>query len=396
MPDPIMAAAAWAGTYLIHSTLALCAAWVLDRVLLPGRAGAARELFWRSALLVPLASATLRPWTAGVGLASRAKELAIPRAGVRSVASLAGDAVASLTAAALAVWVLIAAASVIRLVIAHRRLRGGMRTRHPTPREEQRIRDAAGTGLPRVRISEELDVPTAFWKEIWLPARVFRELTLAQFGAVLAHEAAHIARRDPLWRWCAALVQRILFFQPLNTAAARRLRELSEYSCDDEAAARGGGVALASALALFATRVHGGPRATAPAALAGRESLTVERVRRLLESKPARQQRVPMLVRSAAPAVLAAVLSTLAPAFGGNAPVYTVSATDPAGRFTLTLSGGRVLAASVAGIPLARNRIHQQGKYVRLDDPSAAGLLVRLTGSGGIEWSPRRTSRAAP
>lgn len=54
----------------------------------------------------------------------------------------------------------------------------------------------------------------------------------------LAHEAAHLRRRDLLWQVPAALCQLIFWFLPFVPIANRRLRESTEAACDAEALRR--------------------------------------------------------------------------------------------------------------------------------------------------------------
>lgn len=119
---------------------------------------------------------------------------------------------------------------------------------------------------------------------IVLPARGLDELSDAQLRAVLAHEACHLERRDPLWQWWARLVASVLFFQPLNRLCCRRMEEVAELESDDRAYRRlGGGRALAESIALVSGWAVEG--AVAPA-LARGQGLTLARVSRLLGSRP--------------------------------------------------------------------------------------------------------------
>jgi beta-lactamase regulating signal transducer with metallopeptidase domain len=402
MTTPEATALAWAGTYLIHSSLLLGAAWLLERVL-PARLERARELAWRVALLVPIVSATVQAALGGAAAELRPPRLTLESllpvpAAARLAAGGGADGTGIAGTVLLALWGAVAAAAVVRLVAAHRRVRARAgRTRLPTPAEDRRILQALGAApRPPIRISPRLALPTVFWNEIWLPERALRDLTPGELGAVLAHESAHLARRDPFWRWTAALVQRLLFFQPLNGLAVSRLREISECLCDDHAlGGRGRGVEMVSALAAVSRWAQSGAAPAAAAGLVGEESLTVRRVRRLLDGKRARPRELPLLLRAGAPALLSIVLCTFAPGFRGGPPVYTVYATDPAGDFTVTLRGTRVLGASLGGRPLPSDRIRQDGATVHLaDDPSRA-FVVRLTGNG-IEWAPRPASPRQP
>jgi beta-lactamase regulating signal transducer with metallopeptidase domain len=61
----------------------------------------------------------------------------------------------------------------------------------------------------------------------------------ARLRVVLAHELAHVRRRDSAWVMMSALVRSIYWFNPLVWMAARRLRHESERCCDDAVLATG-------------------------------------------------------------------------------------------------------------------------------------------------------------
>jgi hypothetical protein len=79
-------------------------------------------------------------------------------------------------------------------------------------------------------------VPVAFRREICVPVRALRELPHDELRALLAHEAAHVMRRDAAWLIVSALVRTLGWWQPLNFLAASRLRLAMELCCDDRAA----------------------------------------------------------------------------------------------------------------------------------------------------------------
>ena len=86
-----------------------------------------------------------------------------------------------------------------------------------------------------------------------MPETALTELDLEQQRSMLAHELAHLARRDPIWLALASLIERVLWIQPLNRLAVSRLHTLAECFCDDWALRRSvTPVALASALARVA------------------------------------------------------------------------------------------------------------------------------------------------
>jgi beta-lactamase regulating signal transducer with metallopeptidase domain len=333
----------WAGTYLIHSTILLALAWGFGRVASP-RLDAARELAWRTAITVPLVTASAQSFLGASVIGGRLLDLPLRAVETGASAISAGHArgltpPAGLEWALLSLWAAVACVAVLRLVVAHRRLRRDAgELRAPRAGERRLIREALGARRPpRLRIAAVLALPTAFRGEIWLPERALRELTRGELRAVLAHELAHLRRHDVPWRWFAALCERVLFFQPLNRLAASRLRQLSECLCDESALAAGSGVELASALLAVSRWMDGELLPATAAALMDEESLAVRRVRRLLDGDRPRTQALPGAVRLVAPLLVCVGLGAVAPGVARAAPVYTIQALDPAGPFQLRL-----------------------------------------------------------
>jgi TonB family protein len=61
----------------------------------------------------------------------------------------------------------------------------------------------------------------------------------SQLNAVLAHEAEHASRRDPLVQWLALFNRAVFWFHPLAWWLSRRLSALAEEACDDAVLAGG-------------------------------------------------------------------------------------------------------------------------------------------------------------
>jgi Zn-dependent protease with chaperone function len=122
--------------------------------------------------------------------------------------------------------------------------------------------------------------------------------------AVLAHERAHVRRREPLRR-LAASVALALHLPGVSGAVARALRAAEEASADAEAArALGDGVRVAEALVRFARL-----RLAAPLA-AGFEADALEaRVREVLASPPRSERPGAGWLLAAAGAALATALA---------------------------------------------------------------------------------------
>lgn len=367
---------AFLATYGIHSTLLLGLAWLATRVL---DHPAAAERVWRAALVLSLGS----PWLTDQiyhGWGRQPIVLALDQPG--AMLSAAGLGI-SWPALVLALWLGVACLGVIRLVRSHRAL----------------LRSAAGRPLPamaalgfRVTVSPAIEVPLVLRGQIYLPERALVELSPAELRAVIAHEAAHLERHDQVWRWLAALTARVFFFQPLNRIAAAQLRELSECLCDDRAVrVTGSGRALASALATAAGWLRRGPPVLTPA-MANVDSLTLRRVRRLLSPPASCRSGIQVRTGAGAVALLFGAITAFAPRLEqAQAPAgpYVIRGRDPAGVFTLTVERGRVIGATVDGLPLPASRVRQRGSRLELLGEDAAAFSLRLTPRGGITWQAR-------
>jgi hypothetical protein len=156
-------------------------------------------------------------------------------------------------------------------------------------------RAAGMRGRVRLSTSPWLTVPIALGivrREICLPERALSELGPGQQRALLAHELAHVRRRDPAWFLALAVIERAFFFQPLNRVARRRLSDVAEILCDDDAVRwTGERLSLASCLTEIAHWLVGGARPLPAPGMAGPDSRLGARVRRLLDdrSSPARE-----------------------------------------------------------------------------------------------------------
>jgi len=121
--------------------------------------------------------------------------------------------------------------------------------------------------------------------EICVPGSLFHTLTPEERCCALAHELAHVARRDPLWQLIAGVIQAVFFFQPLNRLAARRLREDAEFVADDWAVRQTGSpMGLARCLIAVAGWAVPGTESAPEATMAMAEggSPLILRVERLL------------------------------------------------------------------------------------------------------------------
>lgn len=81
------------------------------------------------------------------------------------------------------------------------------------------------------------DVPTPLLigirrPTILLPTAVAEEATEAQLGWILAHEAAHMQRKDMLWGWISLLARSLFFFHPIVWLTWREWTLAQESACD--------------------------------------------------------------------------------------------------------------------------------------------------------------------
>jgi beta-lactamase regulating signal transducer with metallopeptidase domain len=340
---------AWLLTYALHSTMFLALAALASRRLAQ-RMPAVEETVWRFALVAGLATASLQlavgrePLVGSWHLETSARSAVsapAPSATVsrlpRALEARTADALpappqveasteslsVSLPAALAGIWLAGALLLASVWLAGYLRLRRRLRPR-PQVLEATMVsllgelRERAGLRQPvRLSCSSRLPVPVALGMrrpEICVPPRALAGLAPEQQEGMLAHELAHLVRRDPFWLAFGRLLASVLFFQPLNWIAVRRLRELSELLCDEWAVGRTGRpVSLARCLAEVAGwSVQ--PLGSLPApGMADRPSNLARRIRRLLEEARSPQRKVH-------PAWLAAGMLTLVVAVAAAAP----------------------------------------------------------------------------
>lgn len=128
-----------------------------------------------------------------------------------------------------------------------------------------------------------------FTPVILLPLSVASGLRPAELEMVLAHELAHILRRDYLFNFVQTLAETVFFYHPAVWFLAAVLHAERENCCDDLAAQLGGNPRqLARALAaLAALTAEAAPLPRLTLAAGGRRDSLLGRVRRLAYGRPA-------------------------------------------------------------------------------------------------------------
>lgn len=305
----------WFATLALHSSLLLVGALAAERFVSKARN---REVLWRSAILLPFATATLAAWTS-IGsmtwLVTRSREALVGELPLMPLepghfAPLL-DADTTLQSPTLRTGILLAcflvtAIGLYRFALQRVRLTFWLmpRKRVVDSKDDERglvarIADLARSlGMsrqPRVSVHKDLTTPIAFGifrPEVCVPTRPLEELGERELDAALAHEVAHLACRDPLAFLLQNALVKLFWWQPLFRLACRRLEELAEFRCDALAADQTDKKAVASCLVELASWVHGKTAiAAALPSMAGRSSSLRRRVERVLDvDEPARFQ----------------------------------------------------------------------------------------------------------
>jgi len=297
---------AWLLTYLIHSTALLGIAWLVTRRwrLEP----AAADLLWKVALLAPLITGSIQsrlelatPQAVRLPVAAApqvlpSNEPAAPAAPIEQASQPSATPSPRPQAPSLAflvvlLWAVIALASSLyylarRLILVGRLADRRLVSDGPLAATLAELRQA--TGIRRrvhLTMARTISSPVALGlSEICVPELALSDLGMEQQRSMLAHELAHLARRDSLWLAGASLMERVFFFQPLNRLARRELETSAEYLSDEWAMRKtGSAVSLAKCLATVAEWIQASPLGVPVAGLAERRSLLVSRIARLLE-----------------------------------------------------------------------------------------------------------------
>ncbi len=323
--------------YLVHSSVLLCSAWLVERSGVV-RSVAGRELLWRAALLAGLVTASapllLPPGSGAFGSMGGRQAAgalspepskgvvvgATPRQvsgsvsasanreeGVGTVSLSQGDrslpampprlqlemprVVAEFAGWLALAWFAVALVGIFRILHELSRRRAEVARLQPC-RDVRvvacvaKLSAAHGLSAPRIVEDPESGSPTANpgWV-LTLPAWSLRDGFSPPLEATLAHELGHLARRDPTWRCVAAALCAIFWFQPLNRLAARRLGALAELGADGWAiSATGNRHALAQSLFRCAQELVPGRELSLAVPMVGNASV-LHRIERILEER---------------------------------------------------------------------------------------------------------------
>ncbi len=254
-------------TYGVHSFVACLLALGANRLI---RRPQDREVLWKVALLAPLVTAaalvlvsTLSDRGRFVDLADLARRVvptSLPGRDVQvrvlklgessSVIRRVTDPVTRvISATTLAIASLCCLCAMLRLLYRRRRLSHAIAER----RIVGELPTSAGAALTLSTAS--LPSPLALGpREICLPTDVVATFSDSHQRSLIAHETAHLERRDPAWFFVLDAIAALSAFQPLVFVVIRSFRRDVELICDEDAVRRTSDRgSLIAALALLAS-----------------------------------------------------------------------------------------------------------------------------------------------
>lgn len=225
---------------------------------------------------------------------------------------------------------------------------------------------------------------------VLLPVGLLNQLNPAEVEAVLAHELAHIARRDWVFNLLQAFIESVFYFHPAVWWMSGIVRREREDCCDDTAVALCGSplhyakallrvqeMAVSATAAGLALGLDGGP-ATAPAR---RRMLLLERVRRILNQP---QHKSHNMEKSVATAVLLALL--LLVGLRANTPKVIESAlaqiSDLAPDFLTTQTNDYQMLGDSLPKPKGKQKITREDDSRRVEAEFQDGQVTRLNIDG--------------
>jgi Zn-dependent protease with chaperone function len=352
----------WLITYSIHSTLLIGALLVLTSTSFGRRSfGRSGSWLWRFALVGGVVTASLQTIRSGAPLAGTLRldgdtpaqtmvRVEVNRAATAltspsSVPPLRdGKAVVNASISVtplwplvvLGAWFVVASALLSWFLVVRARF---LRTIGPRTTADHTLagnalrhlmREGRITRHVQLTLSDRLTSPVALGSdEICLPERALSELDPIRMESILAHELAHLVRRDPTWLTLSRVIEALFFFQPLNILARRRMQESAEFASDAWAASRvARPLDLAHCLARVAEWTIAAPRMPVPAMTEGpghRGGVLVRRVERLTTGRV-----IPEETPGRALRLMAAISMVALILF---APRAAIGADTPTGRF---------------------------------------------------------------
>ncbi|GHF22970.1 hypothetical protein GCM10017044_16710 [Kordiimonas sediminis] len=196
-----------------------------------------------------------------------------------------------------AAWCLIGAASLLLLAFGYRRAIRSLGTRTNIETNHQAYQTLTAIcqkgrirSIPNLSTSDRIKSPVCLpAREICLPEWALNPLPEREMQSLLAHEVAHMIRRDPVMLICMQFLSSLCFFQPLFKVAQQRLVDLAELSADAWAAKHVSDAhAVASALYTCASKITKHDNQQWGLAMSGHKSILKYRIESLLAKNKTR------------------------------------------------------------------------------------------------------------
>jgi beta-lactamase regulating signal transducer with metallopeptidase domain len=179
-------------------------------------------------------------------------------------------------------WVVVSWLTGMSLMLA-RLLVAGMRLRRI--RKHARHVDVGGYSFP-ILVSDQIEGPVccgALRPAVLLPRALFEEEDKCGFGMILAHESAHVRRKDCVTNLFQRLVEAVFFFHPCVWYASRELTRERELICDQHVIYAGS--SDTDYVKLLSNMVERGWGSPSPESVALFEGSLLMRVRTILGSQ---------------------------------------------------------------------------------------------------------------
>ncbi len=218
---------------------------------------------------------------------------------------------------------------------------------------------------------------------VLLPIGLVNRLSVAEVEAVLAHELAHIARRDWVFNLIQAFIESLFYYHPAVWWMSGVVRRERENCCDDAALAATGNP-LAFAKALVQVQELATPAPVLALALSGakRRRPLLERVRRILNQPQQKQQQV--MEKITATVILLALLALVgmkANSVPAIEAVFSQISDIPTALFGHQNKGADMLSDSLPK-PKSTRKITREDDNQRVEAEYKDGKLTRLNIDG--------------
>lgn len=264
---------------------------------------------------------------------------------------------------------------IVRGMLIHRFLRQCLPV-HANLREMLNRLTAPGRHIRVLRAKADR-VTEPFACGIWcwtivLPDGIEEHLKPAEMRALLAHEVAHLIRRDPLWLFIGEFLCTGLAIQPLNFLARRRWLQSAELLCDDWAVEQNvSATSLATCLTRIAELRLNHRSSTWGLTAVGRAGLLTRRVEWMLRAnrEVGLKGRRSSYQLTTAVFTLGVLVGTFGPRFVLESPIAAAVETDADAE----------RAAIMNELSVALNELQQTESLLRHDsDPKVVAAAARM------------------